>query len=500
MPHTNSQYSSRECWRQSKRDESSSHPSHTDRAPTGPASTRRIRTPQRAPAWLTLATLCTAVLIAQIDTSVVNLAVRPIGQHFRTGTGTLQWVLDGYNLVYAVLLLTGGLLADLLGRRRIFMAGAAVFTGASLLCALAPAVSILIGGRALAGLGAALLLPASLAIIRVVWPDPSERGKVLGIWAGCNGLAFALGPPLGGVLIHYFGWRAVFLVVVPLGSAALALAALAVPESSDPKGRTFDATGQMLGAMTIGGLTAAAIELHRAPAMAFLTLASAMLTLALFIRAESHRGNAALVPLKLFRVREFRGAMTATAGMTFGMYGVIFLLPFVWQGERTLGPVGAGVALAPMALVFALASPFSGTLQARLGACVIIPGGITLIGAGLLAVGLSASSGSLGPIELGLTLAGLGMGLATGPLMGVAVGATPANRAGTAASLINVARMNGATLGVAILGTAFAAAGGGPHGLSLAMGIGGSVQLASAAVAWVTMRPLNAPARLRRVL
>src|SRR5450755_1745043 len=132
--------------------------------------------------WLTLLTLCIAVLIAQVDTSVVNLAVRPIGDHFQAGVAALQWIVDIYNLVYAVLLLTGGLLADLYGRRRIFMAGAAVFTAASLLCAFAPSVSVLIGGRALAGIGAALLLPASLAIIRVVWCKAKERGRALGIW------------------------------------------------------------------------------------------------------------------------------------------------------------------------------------------------------------------------------------------------------------------------------------------------------------------------------
>ncbi len=131
--------------------------------------------------WLTLPTLCAAVLIAQIDTAVVNLATRPIGDHFNAAIGPLQWVVDSYNLVYATLLLTGGLLADLLGRRLIFMAGAAIFTAASLLCAFAPAIEILIAGRPLAGLGAALMLPSSLATIRVAWPSPAERGHVLGI-------------------------------------------------------------------------------------------------------------------------------------------------------------------------------------------------------------------------------------------------------------------------------------------------------------------------------
>ncbi|MGH7106091.1 MAG: MFS transporter, partial [Acetobacteraceae bacterium] len=184
---------------------------------------------------LVLATLCLGVLIAQIDTSVVNLAVEPIGAAFHAATTELQWMLDAYNLVYAVLLLTGGLLADLYGRRRVFIVGAAVLAGASLVSAAAPDMAVLIAARAAAGVGAALLLPASLAIVRVVWQDEVERGRALGVWASCNGLAFVIGPSLGGLLITHFGWQSVFLLVVPAGLAALVLAAAIVPESAAPK-------------------------------------------------------------------------------------------------------------------------------------------------------------------------------------------------------------------------------------------------------------------------
>jgi EmrB/QacA subfamily drug resistance transporter len=450
---------------------------------------------QKERRWLTLLTLCTAVLIAQVDTSVVNLAVRPIGDYFHAGVGVLQWVVDSYNLVYAVLLLTGGLLADIYGRRRIFMAGTAVFTAASLLCAFAPSVSLLIGGRALAGIGAALLLPASLAIIRVVWPEAKERGRALGIWAACNGLAFVIGPALGGLLIGRFGWRSIFLLVVPLGIAALTLALPSIPESSDPQGRHFDAPAQILGALALGGLAVAAIESHGSTAVAGLALAVAVLTLALFIKVEAKRGAGALVPLDLFRVREFRGTVAATAGMTFGMYGVLFLLPLTWQSAGTLDPVGVGIALMPMALVFVLVSPFSGSLAGKLGTRRMTGGGVALIGCGLLLIGLTAHSDSIFAAEIGLALTGLGMGLATGPLMGAAVGAVVAARSGTAAALINVARMAGATIGVAVLGAVFAMAHGGPDGLRLSMLIGGLVQLACAAVVWTATRPATAPAR-----
>lgn len=438
---------------------------------------------------LTLVTLCLAVLVAQVDTAVVNLATKPIGAYFHASISQLQWVIDGYNFTYAVLLLTGGLLADLYGRRLIFMLGAGIFTAASFLCAFASSVVILIGGRALAGVGAALLLPASLAIIRVVWDNSAERGKALGIWAGCNGVAMAIGPTLGGFLIHCFGWRSIFLVVVPLSLAALIFATPFIPESSDPRGRDFDALAQVFGAVGLGSLAFAAIEFRDAPSIAIAASVVAILSLALFFRTEARRGATALVPLDVFRVREFRGAIVATTGMTFGMYGVLFLLPLTWQSTGRLDATGAGIALMPMALLFVLVSAFSGALTKKLGVRFMTAGGVLIIGLGLLAIGLSAHQASLIAQEIGLTLTGLGMGLATGPLMGAAVGAVTAARSGTASALINVARMSGATIGVALLGAVFATAGGDTGGLQFAMILGGVVQIVSAVFAWVTMPP-----------
>jgi len=435
------------------------------------------------PAWLTLPTLCIAMLIAQLDTSVVNLATRPIGADFQAGVSALQWVIDGYNLTYAVLLLTGGLLADLYGRRRVFMAGAAIFTVASVLCAMAPSIAVLIAGRVVAGIGAALMLPAALAILRVTWPDAKARARVLGVFTGCNGLAFIIGPTVGGLLIEDFGWRSVFFVVVPFGLGALVLAPFVVPESADPHGRRFDAAAQVLGILALGGLAMSAIESHNATA-ALLAMVIALAALFAFIKVEARRGNAALVPLDMFRVKAFSGATIATAGMTFGMYGVLFLQLLHWQSSGRLDAVGAGLALVPMAVVFVGVSPFSGALQARLGTRFMTGGGVGIIGLGLLTIGATATSASLIGPEIGLILTGLGMGLATGPLTGVAVGAVAAARSGTAAALINVARMVGATLGVAALGAVFALLHGGPDGLRLAMLIGGAVQVSAAAIAW----------------
>src|SRR5215475_2935786 len=189
---------------------------------------------------LVLITTSLGVLIAQIDTSVVNLAVKHIGADLHAGLTSLQWVVDIYNLAYASLLLTAGTLADLYGRRRIFALGIALFTLGSLVCGLAPNTQTLIAGRAVAGIGAALEIPTSLAILTVAFRDTRERTWALGIWASCNGLAFIIGPTLGGILVDIAGWRSIFLLIIPVSVLALTLAFTSVPESRDPAGRRLD--------------------------------------------------------------------------------------------------------------------------------------------------------------------------------------------------------------------------------------------------------------------
>ncbi|HEX4173175.1 MAG TPA: MFS transporter [Acetobacteraceae bacterium] len=437
---------------------------------------------------LMLTTLCIGVLIAQVDTSVVNLAMQPIAQSYDASIGALQWVLDGYNMTYAVLLLTGGLLADLYGRRRVFQTGAAVIGVASLGCALAPNIAFLIVARLVAGVGSALLLPASLAIVRVVWPEPRTRRHALGVWASCNGLAFVIGPTVGGLLIEWFGWPSVFLVAMPLVIAALVMAGLVVPESADPAGRHFDLSGQILGAAALGGLVFAGIDCHRGGPGWIYGLIVAGVALPAFLTVERRTGAAALVPLELFRHAPFSGAIVATAAMTFGIYGMIFLVPLLWQSTHLLSPEGAGLGLLPCALLFFLVAPRSGHLANRFGVRVVTAGGTALIGFGLFVLALTDAARPLWAAEIGLALTGIGMGLNTGPLMSVAVGSVEAARSGTASALINVARMTGATLGVAILGAVFALLHGGSQGFRAAMLTGAAIQLTGAFVASLTIR------------
>ena len=428
--------------------------------------------------------LCLAVLIAQVDTSVVNLAVHAIGVGLHAPLPALQWVVDGYNLSYAALLMTGGTLADLLGRRRVLQAGAAVFVLGSLLAGLAPNVAALIAARVLAGIGAALLLPASLALIRVIWADPHERAHAIGVWAGTNGAAVAIGPTLGGWLIQTVGWRSVFLLIVPIGLAVWVWAPHAIPESHDARGRRVDLPGQLSGGLFLAALAVAAIA-HR---LLWPAAGVALLAALLFVRAERRAGTGAMIPLPLLRNARLAVANGVAMAMTFGMYGVLFLLPLNWLRGGVLDATGAGLALLPMSLAFVALSHRSGPWSVRFGARRLMAGGMTLIAAGIAVLATTQAGSPLWRAEPGLFLTGIGMALNTGPVLATAVSAVEPARAGTASAMVNTARMIGATLGVGVLGSVFASGGGAGAGFRAAMVLAAGVVVLGAALAVVGLR------------
>ena len=409
-------------------------------------------------AALVLLTTSLGVLIAQLDLSVVNLAARHIGSDLTLGVSALQWVIDAYNLVYASLLLTGGTLADLYGRRRIFALGVAFLIVGSVICALAPNGAMLIAGRAVTGLGAALEVPTSLAILAVAYPDAKERAWALGLWASCNGLAFVIGPTLGGVLVDHGGWRSIFWLIVPVCAATLGLAMTVVPESSDPQGRKLDLLGQALAILALAGFSFAVIEAAHwgwgSPIIIACFAVSIIAGLA-FLRVEAGQPGA-LVPLDVFRLRPFSGSLACAGLMTFGMYAMLFLTPLYLQTVRGTSAFMAAMELLPMSVAFFVVSQGSGWVVDRFGARVAMTAGMFFMGAGLMMlVGITPST-SLLLIEAGLLVIGVGLGLNTGPVVGVAVSALPAARSGTASGLVNTARMIGATLGIAVLGALFA--------------------------------------------
>ena len=439
-----------------------------------------------------LAAMSLGVLIAQVDTSVVNLAAKRIGADLGSSLSGMQWMLDAYNVVYAAFLLTAGALGDLYGRRRVFVTGIELFALGSVACAVAPSTPILLAGRALSGLGAALELPMSLVLLSLAFSDPAERRHAFGIWASCNGLAFILGPTLGGLLVDTLGWRSIFYLILPLCAAALALTRAMREERANDGGRQLDLGGQAAGIAALGGLAYAAIEGAHLGWASAPTLAAALLAVAgaiAFVLVERRNAHG-LVPFALFASRPF-GASLAVAGlMTFGMYALLFLMPLHFQVVLGDSPLKAGLRLLPLSIAFVAVSQASGRIVHALGFRVTMTAGMAAMGVGEL---LCCTAGPQTPyaiVAAALVVVGIGLGLNTAPVNNVAVAHAPAARSGTASGLLNTARMVGATLGIAILGAAFAHFAGQsgsaerfPAGLRAALGLGGVMELVGAAIA-----------------
>lgn len=460
-------------------------------------ATTSVRSRAAHGAPLILLTMSLGVLIAQIDTSVVNLAVKEIGASLQAGVTALQWVVDAYNLVYASLLLTAGTLADLFGRRRIFALGIALFTLGSLVCGLAPNAAILVAGRAIAGLGAALEIPTSLAILAVAYPDARQRTQALGFWASCNGLALIIGPTLGGMLVESVGWRSIFLLIIPLCIVALALTATSVPESKDPKGRKLDLPGQTLAITALGALALAVIE---GPQWGWGSIGSVSavacsLVSAILFLLRQREAEGALVPLAMFENSAFSASLGIAAAMTFGAYAMLFLTPLYLQAARGDSAPVAGIELLPMSVTFVIVSQLSGKIANAYGPRLPMTLGMAMMGTGLFMLALIPLGDSLLLVEAALLVIGGGLGLNTAPVNAVAIGNAPAARSGTASGLLNTARMVGATLGVAVLGAVFAVfAGGGNAAAHIVAGLvpayigGGIVETIGAAAAFIFIR------------
>ena len=398
------------------------------------------------------------VLFAQIDTSVVNLALKSIGADLHAGVSEMQWVVDSYNLAYASLLLTAGTLGDLYGRRRIFVLGIVLFIVGTLLCALAPNAAALIGGRIVSGIGAAFEVPMSLVLLTLAYPDGNQRTHALGVWASCNALAFIVGPMIGGWLVDTVGWRSIFYVILPVCAAAVALTYVAVRESAEPNGRALDLPGQTLAIVGLSAFAFAAIEGSYwgwGSPLILLIVGIALTAFVLFVWVEA-RTPGPMLPLQFLRRPVFSAALAAAGLMTFGIYALLFVMPLYFQTVRGASPLTAGLELLPMPMSFFAVSQLAGHLNRRLGPRVLMTVGMACMGAGALSLAFIDEGTRFVFIEIALLVVGVGLGLNTAPVNGVAVAALPPERSGTASGVLNTSRMVGATLGVAILGAAFA--------------------------------------------
>ncbi|OZD68163.1 MFS transporter [Rhodococcus sp. 06-1460-1B] len=394
--------------------------------------------------WIVAATVLGSSL-AMLDATVVNIALPAIGRDLGSGVTGLQWTLSGYTLALASLILLGGSLGDRLGRRRVFVWGTVWFTAASVLCGLAPSIEVLIAARLLQGIGAALLTPGSLALISASIRS-DDRGAAIGLWSGLGGVASAIGPLLGGWLVDAVGWRAVFLINVPLAVVVVWVAMKHVPESRDPHaaGR-LDVPGAVTVAAALGLLTYGLIESH------VLALALGIVAVGLFVVIE-RRTHDPLVPPSLFASRVFLAANLVTFAVYAALGGVFFLLVLQLQFAVGFSPVAAGLATIPITVLMLVLSARAGRLAGRIGPRIPMTVGPLLSAAGLLLM-LRIGPGStyVADVLPAVVVFGLGLSALVAPLTGAVLSAAPDDRAGIASGVNNAVARTSQLLAVAAL-------------------------------------------------
>ena len=408
--------------------------------------------------WLTLVATIVGSSMALLDGSVVNIALPAIQQALHTDAAATQWIVNAYLLLLGALVLIGGSAADLYGRRRIFVLGVAVFTAASIACGLSPNIAVLIVSRAIQGVGAALLTPASLAMLGATF-GVHERSRAIGIWAGAGALMMAAGPLLGGWLVDQISWRAIFLLNVPLAIAAAGLALRFGCESNDPHAKQLDFSGAASVAI---GLAAITWGLNAIPAsgtrdktvLAALGLGTALLTS--FFVIEARLKERAMMPLSLYRSRNFSATNALTLLLYFALGGTLYFLPFGLIRLGGYSATEAGAALLPFALIMGFGASSAGAIADRLGPRLMLTVGPIIAACGLA---MLAFADFRQPYWVGvfppMSLLGVGMAITVPPLTSTVMGAAGEARAGIASGVNNaVARVAG-LLAVAALGAAF---------------------------------------------
>ncbi|MDQ0382319.1 MFS transporter [Amycolatopsis thermophila] len=429
-----------------------------------------------------LLTQCAGMFLVQLDVTVVNVALPTIGARFQAGVPALQWIVDGYTVVLAALLLSGGALGDAIGHRRVVLAGLGVFGLASAGCALAPGTTVLVVFRVAQGIGAALLLPGTLAVITRTFPGRREQARALGIWAGVSALALAAGPLLGGLLVTAVGWRSLFWINVPL--TALAAAGTLLVPADPPGGRRIDVRGTVTGAIALASLVYAVIQ-SNIPAAVLGVIAAVA-----FVAAE-RTSPAPMLPLTLLRSRTFAAANVVAGAMNFVGLGTILLATLYLQGVHHAGPLTAGLAMLPGFLPLSLLAPVTGRLTARFGPRPVMIAGLVTGAAGLLGLLRVTPVSGLGTFLIAFFFLGVGLGLLTAAVVAAAVGGVPAGQAGVASGVNNTARQACGALGIATFG-ALAGSPAQPasfvHGLHTAGVLGAALYGAAAVLTAVAVR------------
>jgi EmrB/QacA subfamily drug resistance transporter len=447
--------------------------------------------------WWTLAAVSFGLFMIMLDNTIVNVALPTIEHDLGAGLSELEWIVAGYALTFATFMLAGGKLADLLGRRLVFVAGLAVFSGASLACALAPSAGFLIGARGVQGVGAALMNPATLSIIAATFP-PRERGAAIGIWAGVSALALAIGPLVGGVLTDEVGWSSIFYINVPIGVVAIAASFLLIDESKDmSEGQRPDLPGLLTSGLGLFALTFGLIEADTygwtaVRIVGAFVLAAVALVSFVFLERRQRRP---MIDLGLFRSATFTGANLVVLLVALAMFGVFFFVSLYMQNVLGYSAVRAGAAFLPMTLLIIAIAPVAGRLSDRIGSRWLLGFGMTVLAAQLYyfsTLGIHQSYWSLVP---GMLLGGIGMATVMSPATAAAMSGVPVDKAGVGSAIVNSSRQVGGSIGIALMGAIVAHQAHGlstpqafMNGFSAALRVAAGIALAGAVAALVLVR------------
>jgi EmrB/QacA subfamily drug resistance transporter len=414
--------------------------------------------PEDARKWWTLGAVAFGLFMIMLDNTVVNVALPSIAADLQVGLSELEWIVTGFALTFASLMLTGGKLADLLGRRRIFIVGLVVFTLSSLACGLAESGEVLIGARIVQGAGAALMNPATLSIIAATFP-PQQRGMAIGIWAGVSALALAIGPLVGGLLTQHIDWSWIFFVNVPIGVLAIAASLILIPESKDESAeQRLDLPGLLTSGIGLFSLTYGLIEANSygwTSGRILGAFAVAAVMLVAFVLLETHQ-RIPMLDLSLFRNGTFAGANLAVLLVALAMFGVFFFVSLYMQGVLGYSAVQTGAAFLPMTVLIILIAPIAGKTSDRVGSRWLITAGMLLVSAQLVyfsRLGVDSTFWNLLP---GLLVGGTGMSLVMTPSAAAAVRALPVDKSGVGSAVLNAFRQVGGSMGIAVMGAIMA--------------------------------------------
>ena len=416
------------------------------------AITRRITDENRR--WWTLGAMCFALFMVMLDNTVVNVALPSIQRDLGASISALEWTVNAYTLSFAVLLVTGGRLGDLFGRRRMFLFGVVVFAASSAFIGFAQTDTWLIAGRAIQGMGAAFMMPGTLSIISNTFPA-EERGKAIGTWAGVSALALAIGPVVGGFLVENVSWQSIFFLNLPVAALAVVVTLAAAPESRD---ETVERVVDVPGVLTLGaGLAALVLALVEGNTWGWgstriLSLfAVAVIGLVGFVVAE-RRARVPMVDFSFFRSRSFLGANVVAFIVSFSMLAMFFFLALYMQNIKGYSPLEAGVRFLPSTLVIIVVGPIAGRLTDRIGPRPLMSIGLVLTSASLFWQSFLGVDTPYSFLVGAFALMGLGMGLTMSPMSTAAMNAVEPTKAGVASGILSMSRMVGGTFGVAALG------------------------------------------------